>query len=460
MTNQIVTINVSQNIGATPSTLQRTGALISQGSTKNPVNSLTLLTSLVDLGPIITGALPITGMVWATGVVTVTTATPHGFTAASTLPLTISGVTPIQYNGTYTCTVTGLSTFTYPLVAGPGSVTVQGTYTPEEVDELNDMATTFFAQGSSMSIYILELGPGNASAGCAALTTWLTNNPNIVYAFLVPRYWDNDPAFLTLIASYENTTALTYFWVTTTLANYVHYTAQMKDVVAMIEAPTKQSANEFSLAAALWVTLHYKPSGTNKVTPFCFAYLFGVTPYPTVGTGPVRQQLKTAGVNIISQGSEGGITNDMIIWGSNMDVRPFNYWYSVDWVQINLRLNLANAIINGSNNPINPLYLNQDGINRLEAVCARTMSSAVTFGLALGNVIQLELNSQDLADVLDAGTYAGQIIVNAIPFVDYYTANPGDYKIGVYDGFSVTYIPLRGFDNITVNVNVSDFVTA
>src|SRR3979409_1141098 len=148
MTNNIVTVNVSQNIGATPSELQRTGALISQGATTTAVNTRTLLTTLSDLALILKGALPIASMVWATSVVTVTAAAPHGFTIADTLAITISGATPIGYNGTYTATVTSATAFTFPLVANPGTITVPGKYTVEDVDELNDMATTFFAQGS------------------------------------------------------------------------------------------------------------------------------------------------------------------------------------------------------------------------------------------------------------------------------------------------------------------------
>ena len=126
--------------------------------------------------------------------------------------------------------------------------------------------------------------------------------------------------------------------------------------------------------------------------------------------------------------------------------------------QINLDLNVANAIINGSNNPINPLYLNQDGINRLEAVIASTMTSAVSFGLALGTVIQTELASPAFLAALSSGTYAAQIAVNAVPFVTYYTLSPGDYKIGKYAGFAVSYVPARGFINIIINLNVSTFI--
>jgi hypothetical protein len=58
--------------------------------------------------------------------------------------------------------------------------------------ELNTMGTTFFAQGSSVGAYVLELGTQTSgAAGCEALNTWITSNPGIFYAFLVPAAWDN-----------------------------------------------------------------------------------------------------------------------------------------------------------------------------------------------------------------------------------------------------------------------------
>jgi hypothetical protein len=67
----------------------------------------------------------ITSMTWATGTVTVTTTSPHGLPNGTSAG-TIYGVTPIAYNGSYTLTKTGTSTFTYPLVSNPGAVTTQG----------------------------------------------------------------------------------------------------------------------------------------------------------------------------------------------------------------------------------------------------------------------------------------------------------------------------------------------
>lgn len=454
----IVQVNVSQQVAPTPPTLQQTGAFISQGGTNTAPNTLTLLTQLSDLTPVLNGSKTLSSLAWATNVVTATTSAPHGFTNGDTIELTIAGAAPTGYNGTFPCTITGATTFTYPLATNPGTETTPGSYTPEDVAELNAMANTFFAQGASVSVYVLELGAGTVAEGVTALTSYITANPGTIYSYLVPRTWDADTSFVAFLANYESTTAKTYFFVTTTLATYSNYTATMKDVVTLIEA-TGIPSTEFSLAAAFYRSLSYNPSNTNKLQPFAFSYVYGVTPYPTKGNSATLATLKTAGVNVIGTGAEGGISNTILLWGTTMDLHDFQYWFSVDWLQIQADLAIANAVINGSNNPLNPLIYNQDGINRLQAVLAGVGSNAVTFGCAIGTVTQTELDGTTLGQQMNAGAFTNQLVINAVPFVTYATDNPGDYKIGKYAGLSVIYIPARGFTAIVINVLVTDFVT-
>jgi hypothetical protein len=542
---QIVTVNVSTQVAPTPPSLQSTGALISQGGTTTAPGTSTFLTQPADLTTVLKGSLALTSLVWAANVVTATTVVPHGFTVADTLLITISGETPAGYNGTFLATVTGASTFTYPLGVNPGAQTIAGSYTPEDVAELNQMVTTFFAQGQTQGVYVLELGPGNAVDGIAFLTAWIAANQNVYYSYLVPRTWDGVASFLTLIGTLESSTAKTYFFVTTTLATYKSYTLVMKDVLTMIEAPaygtwpadavtvaswsagiatlTTDSTNhgvlpgqwftitgvtpigyngtwqalsgttgstlvyanpttlgagtlfgtlvaslyasagigasEFSMASLFRDTLSQAPSSTNRVTPTNFDFLFGVTPFPTQGNGALLTTLKNAFVNVVGTGAEGGISNTLVIPGTTMDGNDFTYWYSIDWVQLNIDLNISNAIINGSNNPVNPLNYNQDGVNRLQAVANSTMSSGVQFGLVLGQPVQTTYPSGGaLNNAIATGQYNNLTVVNAVPFVPYSIANPGDYKIGKYGGFTIVYVPARGFASVVFNVIVTQFV--
>lgn len=646
----IVNVNVSVQAAPTPSTLQKTGAFISQGATILAPNTYGLLTQYSDLTALLKGAAGISTLAWSSGTVTVTAAAPHGFAVGDTLEITITGAVPAGYNGTFLATVTSSTQFTYALVSSPGSMTTAGVYTPEDVAELTAMGQTFFAQGAATSCYVLELGPGNATDGANALAAWIAANstPQFFYSYLVPRTWDGNAAFLSLIAQYEGNSARTYFFVTTTLATYGLYTALMKDVVTLIETPpmglwqqnvltaisanpaaptltpsgtggslpsetvyvrttyvyptgesvasaeasaavtgptgqvavtsppaagnatgynvyaanlagveTLQNvspvtigtpydinsltttghapptigvmsattttahgvatgqwfniygcvpaafngwgealagstgstlywlspnapgvettlgtlagnqvsqnaipANEFTLAAAFWKTLNYAPSSTNKVTPLTFSYLTGVTPFPTKGLSALLTTLQSASVGYVLTGAEGGITNTILWRGFTMDGNDFTYWYSVDYAAIQTAIAVANAVINGSNNPVNPLYYDQNGINRLQKVILATMQTAVTVGLANGQVTRAALSGPDLTAALDAGTFAGQILVNAVPFVPYLTVNPGDYKIERYAGFSIQYIPQRGFVNIQINLVVTDFIAA
>jgi len=454
MTNQIVTVNVSQTIAPTPSKLQRTGAFISQGGTNLAANAKTLLTQLSDLTPILATGQALASLAWSGGTVTGTTSTAHGYPNGQTISLTIAGATPSGYNGTYNCTITGTTTFTYALVGNPGAETVPGTVVSANAAQLTAMATTFFAQPGQVSVYVLELGPGDAAHGVTALQAYITANPGVIYSYLIPRGWDAESTYPAFLHNYNSTTAKTYFYTTVTLASYSNITNLDKCAPMLIEAPGIPST-EFTMAAMFWTTLNANPSSANKVPPLSYSYLVGVTAYPI--TNSVATTLKAANVNYVTTGAEGGISNTILVWGNMPDGRPWNYWYSTDWSQINLELDLANEIINGSNTSINPLYYNPDGVNRLQARAVKTMTNAVSYGLALGQVIQTQLDPDTFAANVSAGVYAGQVVVNAVPFSTYVAQNPSAYSQGEYDGLAAVYTPARGFAQIIFNLNVTDF---
>jgi hypothetical protein len=457
MANQIVQVNVSQQLAPTPSKLQKTGAFISQGGTTTAPGSLTLITQLADLTAILSSALAISAISWTASVVTVTTTVGHGWTIGDTVPIVIAGVTPVGYNGSFIGSVIDANTITYPLVANPGSETVLGTIILGDVPELLSMGTTFFAQGSQQAVYVLELGEGTVDAGVTALQSYITANPNKVYSYLVPREWDNNTSFKAFLANFESTTAKTYFFITTTVGTYNNYPLTMKDVFLMVEAPSIP-ATEFSTAAPFFVTLNYAPSSSNKVTPLSFAYLVGVTDYPLPGNGSLLATLKTANVNYVGTGAEGGLSNTILFWGRLRSGDQYNYWYSVDWAQINIEQALTNAVISGSNNPLAPLLYNQQGINVLQDRAAQVISNAVTYGLATGTVVKTTLPADQFAQNFQAGVYRGKLVINAEPFLVYTAENPNDYGIGRYAGLAMVYTSARGFEQIIVNLTATNFI--
>lgn len=455
----IVQINISQQSGAAPITLQGTGAVLSQGGTNLTAGTYSLLTQKSDLTPLLATPLTLSSLTWSGGSVVATTAVPiPGLSTGDTFPTTIAGASPAGYNGTVLATVTGASTFSYPLASNPGSETAAGTYTPPGQGELNAMVGTFFGQGTSRGVYVLELGAGDGNTGPAALTAFETANPNFFYSYLVPRGWDGKAGFLALVAQYEALSAKKYFFVTTTTGTYTAYTSAMKSVLAGVEAPGIP-LTEFSLATDFQRTLAYAPSSTNRMTPNAFSFLFGVTQYPAQGTNAILAALKAANINYVGTGAEGGISDTILFWGNNVDGNDFSYWYSVDWIQLNERQAIANEVINGSNNPINPLWYSQPGIDRLQDRAVGVVKQAITNGLATGTVTRTALDPISFAQALDNGDFDGQNVINAVPFATYLAANPNDYKTGTYAGLTVVYIPARGFKQIVFGILVTDFLT-
>jgi hypothetical protein len=459
----IVQVNVSQTSAPVPSILQKKGALITQGGTNLPDGSLTLITQPSDLTTIKQAPLALTALAWLANVATATTAAPHGIPNGQIVSLTIAGALPIGFNGTFACTATGASTFTYPLLANPGAETAPGTFVPAGAAELLAAVTTFFSQGSQQAVWVLELGLSNPAAGVTALGTYITANTakglGPFYAYLVPKAWDAEATFLPFAATFSNLTSKTYFFQTTTLGTFAAIPPTTKSINAMVQAPLAP-ATEFSHAADFRALLNYTPSGTNKVTPFDNTQLFGVTAYPTPNNATILAELIAAAINVVATGSEGGLTNLILNDGTTVDGRDQTYWYSVDWVQINVQQTVAAAVINGSNSPQNPLDYNQQGIDRVQKVAASTMGQGVTFGLVLGAPQQVQMDPADFITAVENGVFAGVTAVNAQSFLNYSLANPNDYAAGLYAGLQIAYTPARGFKTIVININVTDFVTS
>jgi hypothetical protein len=260
-----------------------------------------------------------------------------------------------------------------------------------------------------------------------------------------------------------------YFWFTVLPTTMSVLDATFKNVVQLIEAPsvtdpTQPNYNnpngEFTMAAMFYNAISFSPSNVNRVSPMAFKYVYGVTQYPQANNGPLLKSFKAANTNYISTGAEGGIAFTMLYQGVTMDGHDyFNWWFTIDWVQINLNLNLSNAIINGSNNPLAPLYYNQPGIDYLETIAVGTMQDAQTFGMVLGRIVMTHLDGPALTNAINGEVFAGECDVNAVPFLNYTLANPGHYKIGEYDGLSVLFIPARGFIHILVNVVATDLIS-
>lgn len=381
--------------------------------------------------------------------------------------------------------------------------------------ELNTMGTTFFAQGQAVGVYVLELGTQTSGVtGIEALQTWITNNPGVFYGYLVPASWDNQDevvgsvvitnggtgytttpptvtfsapgeggvtatgtaviangsvvsvtitnpggpyttaptvtfsaptsgttatgtanlaAELNIVASdYASPTGRTYFFITTTVANVASYQPN-KSVYAFVPSPTA-SSQEFGAAAHFYQWLQNNPSATSQLAPMAYRFLNGVTPWPATGYAANIQTILSAYGNINLVPPQGGITNTCIFKGTMSDGSQASWWYGIDWYQITVTNDLADEVVNGSNsNP--PLLYDQNGINQLAAVAQRDLNTAISFGCALSGS------------------------VTATSFSAYTTANPDNYKAGIYQGLAVDLVGQNGFLQVGVTLDAIEFAS-
>jgi hypothetical protein len=431
-----------------------------------------------------------------------------------TAVLTVAPVpSQLQQSGAFVSTGgTTLTTGTYLYCGQLSTLTgVLQTSGSGNYAELNTMGTTFFAQGSSVGAYVLELGTQTSgAAGIEALNTWIVANPGQFYAYLLPAAWDNTSevvgsvivtaggsgyttaptvAFsgggggtgatatatvfngavtgvtvtnpgsgytsaptvtfsgagtgaaatanlaseLNIIASdYASPTGKTYFFVTTTVANVATYQPN-KSVYTFVPSPTATS-QEFGAAAHFYQWLVNNPSATNQLAPMAYRYVYGVTAWPATGYAANIQTVLSAYGNINLVPPQGGITETCIFKGNTMDGSQASWWYGIDWYQIRVTNDLADEVVNGSNEEP-PLLYNQDGVNQLAGVALRDLNTAISFGCALSGTI------------------------TATSFSAYTTANPANYKAGIYQGLGANIVGQNGFLQVGILLDAIEFAS-
>lgn len=276
-------------------------------------------------------------------------------------------------------------------------------------------ATAVVENGAVVSVTITDPGSGYTTAPTVTFSaptsgTTATGTVNLAAQLNV------------LAGQYANPTSKTYFFITSTAAGVATYQPN-KSAFACVNSPTATS-QESVAAAMFYQWLVNNPGPANKLAPMSYRFLYGITSWPESGYSTQINSILTAYGNIALAGSEGGISTSCQFKGTTSDGAQASWWYGIDWFQIQVKLMLANAVINGSNrNP--PLLYDQPGINELQAVAQQVANNAVTFGCALS------------------------AIVNAIDFATYVVQKPSDYKAGAYSGFSASVVGQNGF--LTLN---------
>lgn len=463
--NRIVQLNVSETVAPTPNRLQGTAAIVSMGGTTIASGTTQYISNASALSNYLEAPYDVASASWSTGVASVVTTNPHGIPVGDTTTIVVAGVSPAGYNGTYTATAFNSTTLQYS-ISSPGSYVSGGTVEVGPQVFLKAADDTWWAQGNGFTgYYIYETGTADIGDMLDSVETYLDTNPKTIYNWGFLPGADTDlattKAFLLL---FNDLTSLVKFYLPVTTATWNDWYREntLRNTFIMIQSPTANATSELDIYSFMQYMTAFTPSSTNRLPPSQYTYLSGVTAYSPLTQSLVNSWCNVNStvdgiVNFVATGAEGGITNTILVPGKNLNYSPANVAYSIDWQQIQMDQALANAVINGSNNPLAPLYYNQDGVNFLQEVASTVATRAIQSGLALGQVLLTQLDPTTFASNVQQGLYAGNYVINAVPFSLWVADNPSDYANQTYGGLSAAYTPQYGFETIVFNLNVTQF---
>ncbi|UMM63161.1 hypothetical protein [Aristophania vespae] len=312
----------------------------------------------------------------------------------------------------------------------------------EAVSELTAMGKSWFAN-SSNGCWILELGNVKSRYMSSEFSNWFTENPQLYYSYVFPRGATKDANLPSFIANHSYNDARVYFYFCGESDDYssliingegqksAFYGVEYSGANVRSGTTGANLANEHLAAAIAAQFCAARPSALNRLAPMNFRVLNGITPWPEAKNGQSFQKFKKDNVGFAGTANEGGVQGSILFWGNFMNGDAMSGWYGADWCSINMELQLANILIEGSQPGVNPLIYDQNGIARLTARAEQTLNSGVSAGCILA-----EYN------------------LTATSFNDYLKSNPSDYTTGTYNGLAATITPIRGFSSLTFNLAV------
>lgn len=379
-------------------------------------------------------------------------------------------------------------------------------------DELKDMATTFFAQGSAVGVYVLELGTAaSADAGVAALQTWITNNSGVFYAYLVPASWGDT---IDEVGSVTITNAGSGY----TTAPTVTFTAPASGGTTATGTATIQGGTVISVTitdpgagytSAPSVTFSAPTSGTTATgtanltsamevltgdyaNPNSKTYFF-VTDVTADASLYIPNKSAFVVFNALTAPSTEFTAAAMFYqWlvnkpsaANKLAPMQYRYLYGVTAWDLtnnatdinNVLTNHGNLVLTGAEGGITDKalfkgYLGDGtqasawyGMDWLQIQVKQALAAAILNGSNSNppllydqhGINTLQAVAQSVANNAVKFGCVLSATVSAIPFYTYSQENPNDYASGIYNGLSCTAVFQNGFSSITFYLDAVNF---
>ncbi|WP_186084928.1 hypothetical protein [Burkholderia gladioli] len=372
--------------------------------------------------------------------------------------------------------------------------------------ELQNMATTYFAQGSSVGFYVLELGAETGvDEGIGLLQSWITANPGVFYAYLVPAAWDfsKDEVGSVIISNggsgYTSAPTVTFAAPTTGVTATGTAIVQNGKVVSVTitnpgsgytAAPTVTftggggtgAAATSNLASALNILAGQYSSPTGKTYFFVSTIASNLANYATLKSvfavvpSPLAPSTEFTAAAFFYQwlANQPGAANKLA-------PMAYRYLFGVTpWPtqgynsQINSILSAyGNIVLTGAEGGISTACIFKGtlmsgdqaswwyGIDWFQIQSKQALAAAVINGSNSNppllydqpGINTLESVAENTGSSAVAFGCAQSVSITATSFQQYTTQNPGDYSAGIYNGLAATVVGQNGFLTITFNID-------
>ncbi len=378
--------------------------------------------------------------------------------------------------------------------------------------ELTNMATTFIAQGTGVGFYVLELGAGTViDTEIAALQTWISANPKIFYAYLVPANWDaskDEVGSVTITlggSGYTTPPTVTFSAPTsgataTGTANLVNGSVTSVTITdpgygytaaptVTFSAPTSgvTATGTANLASALDVLASNYASPTGKT------YFFVTTNSTNVVNYSTQKSVVAVAESNLAPSTEFTAAALFYQWlvnnpSASNPLAPMGYRFAygvTPWPQSGQSTAIdavltayGNLIGTGAEGGISTACIFKGttmdgtqaswwyGIDWCQIQVKQALAAAIIDGSNSNPPLvynQTGINTLRAVaqNVLNSAVKFGcalTAVVSAVPFGTYTTENPNNYSAGIYNGLSATIVGQNGFLTITFNLDAVQFV--
>ncbi|MBU9310866.1 hypothetical protein [Burkholderia multivorans] len=376
--------------------------------------------------------------------------------------------------------------------------------------ELTNMANTHFAQGSAIGFYVLELGAETGvDQGIGLLQTWISNNPNVFYAYLVPAAWDysKDEVGSVIVTNggsgYTSAPTVTFSAPTSgTTATGTAIVQNGKVVAITITNPgsgyTAAPTVSFSggggtgavatanLASALNILASLYSSPTSKT------YFFVTTSSTNLANYSTLKSVFAVVPSPLAPSTEFTAAAFFYQWlvnqpGASNKLAPmaYRYLYGVTaWpaqgynAQITTILSgYGNLVLTGAEGGISTACVFKGtlmsgdqaswwyGIDWFQIQSKQAIAAAIINGSNSNppllydqpGINSLEAVAENTGSAAVSFGCAQSVSISATSFLQYTTQNPGDYAAGIYNGLAATVVGQNGFLTVTFNIDAVQF---